>query len=307
MKKYVFFIILFFLAGFIILGKVLDLESERVINQLYPRDTKGVIKGVDTFKYKIKDHDEAIVLLHGFLETPEVFHELIEVLKKFNEVDIYAPLLPGHGRNLESASKISVDKTLLQLERYLNELAKKYKKITVLGLSYGGGLLAGLSKDNKTPKNAQLILLSPSVYIIDNTFMSRVMMNLYSLWRNYCNYKSLGCEFPVYESGETYAMKYLEEEINLKYKVVSATKQLYDLDLKTRGSLQNYKRPFAVIIAKNDNRISYEKLFDQCKKNQCCEFIGYDSGKHLLLQSTNKKKLQDKIIAILRTKINCSD
>ena len=123
MKKYMFFIILFFLAGFIVLGKVLDLESERVINQLYPRDTKGVIKGVDTFKYQIKDHDEAIVLLHGFLETPEVFHELIEALKKFNEVDIYAPLLPGHGRNLESASKISVDKTLLQLEGYLNELA----------------------------------------------------------------------------------------------------------------------------------------------------------------------------------------
>lgn len=296
--------LLFLIAGlfFYISGKLLDKEAERVIQQLYVRDSNGVIKGVESITIK-KNNANALVLVHGFLETPDTFRELINEVSQKTTLDIYAPLLPFHGRNLQTAAQLDNQTVLDYLQGYLGGLSKQYKTLTVVGLSYGGALLVDLASKGKLPANVNLVLYAPSIYGFTDLLSSKIKRGVYGLWRNYCNYPAFGCQFPVYESGDAVAATAIANEINLRYKVNSAVTQLAKLDMENRENLTNLKRPFSLIIAKDDNRVSYEKLKNVCEANKTyCHFYSFPSGKHVIHMGANKEAFTNLIIQLTNNK-----
>ena len=275
------------------LGPLLNSENERVINQLYPRSATGIIQGAEEKVYK-NGHKQAIVLISGHMETPDTYAEIIEMGEKLDKFDIYAPLTPFHGRTLDIAANLNNQVVYDYFKNYIKQLSHKYVSLTVVGFSYGGLQLANLLKNNDIPKNVKPILYSPAIHIKSNTPKDYALAWMYAnfLGRKYCNYSALKCGYPVFESVDEEGKHMILKEISLRYRILPAILEMYDLDNKSRNILAEIQQPFTVLIAKNDNRVNYQELYQSCKENakNACSFQSFPSGKHVIHYGKLKNK-----------------
>jgi esterase/lipase len=284
-------------------GRLLDWEAERVVQQLYLRDQQGIIQGLQSIAIEKKNATTALVLIHGFMDSPAIFADVAHDIANKSNLAVYAPLLPAHGRNLQAAAKLDNEIVNNYLQQYLAELAKQYQKLTVVGFSYGGAMVANLAYNNKLPNNAQIILLSPAIYIRSNNFTGNLKAQVFHLWRNYCNYPGLGCRFPAYGSGDTVAKPMFDKEKTLRYNVASAVAELYKFDDANRYAINHIHKPYSVIMAADDNRIDYEREKTACLNNkQYCTFYSFPTGKHMFFWGADKLNLENLLIKLATQK-----
>lgn len=296
-KKIIYFV---FLCGLLVWcsGKMLDLEAERVIHNFYARDQEGIISGLQSIAL-VKGHKKALVLIHGFFGSSDTFSILIDDIKDKVNMDIYAPTMPFQARDLETGAKLNNSIIVKKTKNFLDNLSKKYRSVTVVGLSFGGTILTDLAENNELPANVYPVLYAPAIYIKDNTLINRLVVHLYGWWRNYCNYASLGCHFPPYESGDSTARFMFDKEKTLQYKIIPAILEMYQLDLNNRKEFSHIARPYSLIVAVDDNRISYERQKQDCYANkQYCHFYSFPSGKHVIHWGANKKYFEDLLIKL---------
>jgi esterase/lipase len=295
-------IVLAVLAGILmilLIGKLLDLEAERVVLQLYPRDKQGVIEGLGDLKIS-RQANRALVFIHGFFESPASYLEVIEDITGQINMDIYAPLLPFHARDLAAAARLDNQIILSELKQYLEKLSTQYQSLAVVGFSYGGSLLMELERRKELPLNVHLILVAPAVFIQSNTWGGRLNVQLYGWWRNYCNYSVLGCDFPTYESGDAVAKKMFDEKKSLHYLVIPALHQLYEMDLKNRASMLEMTRPFDLVLALDDNRVDFKEQQKACMQNiKYCHFYAFSSGRHMIHWGANKKRFEGLLMSLI--------
>jgi pimeloyl-ACP methyl ester carboxylesterase len=288
--------ILLILALIKISGKWLDKDAEKYVDQLYPRDAQGVTQGLQTITV-IGQHEKTILILHGFFESPADFSDVIQDIKKRVPADIYAPLLPFQGRNLATAALFSAPVVSAYVNSYIDNLALHYKSVIVVGHSFGGALLVNLARQKKLPVNVQLVLYAPAIFIGSNDFAGRVKARVYNVWRDYCNYPLLGCRLPNYASGDAAARPYFDEEKTLRYVVAGAIMQLYAMDLTNRAYLPQIDRPYAVIMAEDDNRVSFAEQEKACFANKnFCTLYAFRGGRHFLHWGKNKTAFENLLV-----------
>lgn len=269
-------------------GKLLDQEAERIVDQMYLRDSNGVIEGDQSIEIQ-KGYDKALVLLHGFFESPETYNETLHDISDKITADIYIPLLPFQGRNLQSANQFNNQVIAEHIKNYLTELTKKYQNLTVVGSSYSGAMLINLLKEKAVPEKIKIILSAPAIYIIDNNWLNYFSLRIYRLWRKYCNYECLGCRTPFFASADEEAKAHIANDKGLHYVIVSAVMQLFKNDSKARRNFKKNKRPITVVIAENDNRVSYEKIKAVCLRYaKYYTFYSVPTGHHCLYWGKDK-------------------
>jgi esterase/lipase len=296
---FVLFFVLFALVFLCLSGKMLDKEAERVVSQLYPRDKNGIVEGLQPIT-KTQGYPNALILFHVFQSNPTAWSDLIHDIEGRVHADIYAPLLPFHGKNLETLVDLDTDVLKKYILSTIKILSQKYKSVTVVGFSLSGALLADLAAHKDLPKNVNIILYNPAIYLKANTFSRRTQMHLYSLWRAYCNYPSLGCSSPNYASGDTMARSQIDAQKGLKYNVIPAALQVYELDLQNRDSLSKIDRPYDLIISKDDNYSNTAEQKKVCEADPKCHLHFFDSGKHLIHWSTHKGAFEDLMVGLVR-------
>ena len=279
-------------------GKLLDLEAERVVHQLYPRDHEGIISGLQPI-ILARGYNKALILIHGFMESPDTYSVLVSDIKNRINMDIYVPRLPFHGIDLETASRLDNQTVVRYIEQYINDISKKYKSVTVVGLSYGGAVLTELARTEKLPANVNIILYAPAIFIKTNTLAGRLEAHVYGWWRKYCNYPFLDCNFPAYQTGDEAARATFDTEKTLRYKVQPAVLQLYQLDSQNREGFSHINRPYSLIVAVDDNRVYFDKQKEACNANKkYCHFYSFPSGKHIIHWGANKKSFEDLLIKL---------
>ena len=277
-------ILLFFLATFLaiffLIGKALDLEAERIVDQLFARNGEGIILGTKPMEV-LSGKKSAIIFSHGFLCTPEGFYGLAKEKTLTDNFDIYLTLLPYCARSLRLASKFNNE----IIEQYLYEKVKaisaKYESVVLVGYSYSGALVSKLAAEKMIPENCYPILYAPGVYIQANNLIVRIIHDIYGFWRKYCNYKLLKASFPAYESGDEAARPYLENERSLRYRVIPALAEMMRYDKQIRKKLPKIDCPISVIMSENDNRVCHKRIQEAYQKNPHCDFYSLPSGKHL--------------------------
>ena len=297
MKKTIFLFLLVVIVAIPTIGKLLDMEAERVVTQLYERDSDGIIVGLGEKHYE-NNHAKAVVLIHGFLESSEAYDDYLKKLKDLDQLDVYVPLLPFHARDLQTAADFSTQKISDFLADYIAKVASTHKMVTLVGVSFGGAQLMILDKEGRLPDNTKLVLYAPAVYILSNTPVGKLEVYAYSLFRNYCNYRLLGCGYPAFGSGDDAARDFLIHEKNLRYTVMPAVKQLFAQDDHIRDHLAEINHPFQLIIAKDDNRVSYPIQNKICQQNSFCTSLIYESGKHVIHAGRHKDDMLKKIVEI---------
>lgn len=301
-KKNIYIVFIILLALFVgvlfVVGYWLDNKAEKRVENMYLRNKDEIIDGLSSIVIK-NGHHKALLFVHGFMDSPASFADVVNDIKYKTNRDIYVPLLPFHGRNLSSAAMFNNQIILDDLSNQINKLAKEYDSLTVVGMSYGGALLTALENENKLPDNVQIILYAPGFYITSNNYITRLQAHIYKSWRKYCDYKILGCNFPNYDSGDASAIPMFNKEKSLKYVVIPALLELYKFDLKHRQGLNKIKRPYSLIIAVDDNRVSFQEQKRVCMESpKLCHLYPFESGKHIIHWGANKGKFESLIIEL---------
>jgi carboxylesterase len=146
-----------FVAGVPTLWFVLTSNYEVIEEQTTPRDEKtGIVHGSEELRIKTGS-DAAVLLVHGLYGSPRDLGRLPGdlVAKGF---DVFAPLLPGHGRTPDSLDAVWADDYRKAVRAAFDELAASHKRVAVVGGSMGGALALSLAAERKP---AALVLVSP--------------------------------------------------------------------------------------------------------------------------------------------------
>ena len=122
---------------------------------------------------KKQNHDQALLLLHGFSSTPAVYRLMIPQLTKYDAIS--CPALPGHGQNLTAFSQAKAKDWLSDAQKAYDELKAEYTHVDVMGLSLGGLLACHLGNHNQI---RHLYLLSPALSLKMNNKISRILAKL---------------------------------------------------------------------------------------------------------------------------------
>ena len=111
-----------------------------------PVGPSGIIEGAEPIVRERGGAREAVLLLHGFGDTPQTLTYLADELHA-RGWDVHAPLLPGHGRTLRSFASSGSQQWVGAGREALDYLLARYQRGALVGQSMGGALAALLAAE----------------------------------------------------------------------------------------------------------------------------------------------------------------
>ncbi len=114
--------------------------------------------GAEPIRLTTAGNEKAVLLLHGFADTPQTLGYLAAHLHAL-AFDVVAPLLPGHGRTLGIFDASRAEHWLDGARASLDDLRARYAHVSLVGLSLGGALAATLAAEPGALD--ALVLLAP--------------------------------------------------------------------------------------------------------------------------------------------------
>ena len=190
------------------------------------------------------DGRPAVLLLHGFGDTPQTLHYLADALAHAG-VGVRAPLLPGHGRSLRAFASVRAEDWLHAARAELQALRASTERVAIVGLSMGGALAAILAAE--WPELPALGLLAP--YLAMPGPVER-MARAWWLWGPLAGYLD--------GRGTRSILDPAEQQRSLAYGAVpaSALRELRRVVRWAQRALPRVAAPALVIQSRQDNRIN---------------------------------------------------
>ncbi len=238
-------------------------------------------------KFKHKDicytdsgSGDVLVLLHGFIESKEIWKDFEKALSKYFRVITVD--LPGHGK---SASIKEVHTMALMADAVKAVLdGLKIKKVVMIGHSMGGYVTAAFAeKHNKQLKGFGFFHSHAladdeqgienrkrAIKAIENNHTGFVTQFIPDLFAEE-NQKRLKNQIEVLK---TRASQMKKEDI------IAAMKGMMKRE-SGLNSLANSKVPVLFIIGQKDPRTPYEKVMAQCSLAQHCELLLLGKTAHM--------------------------
>ncbi|HET6761395.1 MAG TPA: alpha/beta fold hydrolase, partial [Gemmatimonadaceae bacterium] len=120
-------------------------------------DTAAVQPGAETIDLQ-EAGSHGVLLLHGFGDTPQTLALLARRLRN-SGYSVLAPLLPGHGRSMESFGKSGASEWIAAAKDAYIDMRARHGSVSVVGLSMGGALAVVLAgEQHEIPA---LVLIAP--------------------------------------------------------------------------------------------------------------------------------------------------
>lgn len=108
-----------------------------------------------------KKKEHAIILLHGFISTPQIFTNLLSELEECG-VDYHAPLINGFGiKRVQLMFSFSEKEWIRQITELYDILASQYENVSILGHSMGGAIALYIAQVRPVK---HLILIAPALF-----------------------------------------------------------------------------------------------------------------------------------------------
>jgi carboxylesterase len=100
--------------------------------------TAPITRGAQTIDLQ-EEGSPGVLLLHGFGDTPQTLALLARRLHK-SGYSLYAPLLPGHGRDMEAFAKSGANEWIDAARKAFADMRSRHNSVSIVGLSMGGAL-----------------------------------------------------------------------------------------------------------------------------------------------------------------------
>jgi len=220
-------------------------RRERAFARRLPVGEGGVIPGAGTIELA-GDAGRAVLLLHGFGDTPQTLAELAAHLNA-RGFTVRAPLLPGHGRTLGEFARSGADEWVDFARAEFARFRERHPDAALAGLSMGGALASIIAAE--TPGLPALALVSPYVSMPTTIRRFAVMHPLVSLVAPY-----------VAGGGDRSIHDAEQKARNLGYGCCTPrlVSELLAVVVRARRALPDIAAPTLVVQSRLDNRIPPE-------------------------------------------------
>lgn len=273
-------------VAFFLLGWLLDREAERAVLHAYPRNEKGILWDATPMQV-VAQKTRAVLWLHGFSYSPLVFRRFMQDADLRKKADMYAPLLPYHGRGLQDLKKMNLTVLQRYIAHEMTVLSRQYTHVTVVAHALSATLVLRLLAANQVPPNITVVLYAPSLYLRANTSTYQWMLRAYGIWRDYCNYLPFCPRVSRHVTDETgWAIR--QQYTFPPYLVVPALRAVLAFDSPAlRRALGEIKRKFYVVLAKDDSIMRASAVQKVCLGNAACTVYQFPTGSHYLHLGTH--------------------
>jgi pimeloyl-ACP methyl ester carboxylesterase len=185
-------------------------------------------------------------------------------------------LLPFHGKGLEEFLVFDNNAIERFVKSFLDSKEKEYKKIVVIGESYGALVLANILKTPGLYKNAHFIFSSPGFFLLCNSPLQKIKIYIASKFMDYCP----SCYGPY--TTDDYSK--VHARFAQKHGVVcfKSFRQLLEMDSITRDELIKIQNPFTIIASRDDDVVDISKIEEACSKNPNCRPFFVADGGHFV-------------------------
>lgn len=189
--------------------------------------------------------EHAVLLLHGFGDTPQTFYRLIPTLESAG-LTVSAPLLPGHGTTVEEFNRSTAADWLAASRGALRSLQNTHENVGVVGLSMGGALAVVLAASERV---SAVVLLAP--YMAMPAGLAALAI-LHLAWGRFRG--------PAPARSDRTILDPDERKKNLGYPHVTAhaLHELWRLTRAANHSLRVVAVPTLIVQSRRDNRIRAE-------------------------------------------------
>src|SRR3989338_6226400 len=234
--------------------------------------------------YEVNSETIAI-LIHGFTGSPDDLKELAKYLVSKN-ISVKVPRLAGHGSYWTELEKTSYYDWWKTIEDEVKEASKRYKKIFLIGYSFGGNLALDIAA-RYLNNISGVVTLGISVFLRKETIMKLALPFFHFFLKRY-------------------KKKYIRKEHLYDYEdsgcyVCVPTKSVYDfynfIKNYTKKELHRVKVPVLVIHSKDDaiaHPLSSQFVYDR---------IGSEKKELVMLDEVNHNPLTSKRRDIIFGKI----
>jgi carboxylesterase len=242
--------------------------------------TDGIIAGAGPIARE-GTGGRAVLLLHGFGDTPQTLHYLADALHAAGYT-VRAPLLPGHGRTLDDFRATRAKQWIAAAREAYAELSAAFGPSPIVGLSMGGAL--GIVLAAETPTIPALALVAPYVSIPRR---ARMVARFHPLWEIVTPYFRSGGERSIADP--------TERAQALGYGVLTP-RLLFELSRVVRRvqvSLPRVHVPTLVIHGRNDERIPPDAAAREYARLGAAEkeLVWVSEGGHVLTVDYGREKV----------------
>ena len=206
-------------------------------------DVAPVLRGAQTIDLQ-EEGSPGVLLLHGFGDTPQTLTLLARRLHK-SGYSLYAPLLPGHGRDMAAFEKSRASDWIDAARIAFVDMRSRHDSVSVVGLSMGGALSVLIAAElDDIPA---LVLIAPYVGM---PRLLRAAAATHLLWGPFAG--------EINGRNPRSIRDPLEREKNLAYGTVTgrALHELSKVVQLARKALPNVKAPTLIIQSREDPRIA---------------------------------------------------
>lgn len=204
----------------------------------------GTIPGAEDINLQ-EANSHGVLLLHGFGDTPQTLRLLAQELHA-SGYDVVAPLLPGHGRNVESFMRSRRGDWLACARVEFARMRATHQSVSLAGLSMGGALAAILAAE--TPDTPALVLMAP---YLDMTPRAKLAAATQWVWNGAAGARKSNSPGSILDPAE--------RAKSLGYGGVYSGRLLYELwrlGAMARRSLALVTAPTLLIQSRTDPRVA---------------------------------------------------
>lgn len=151
-------LLLLVIVAFVVWRVLWGGHVEHVAGARRPTGADGIVPGAGAIVRPDAPSGNAVLLLHGFGDTPQTLAALAASLHA-RDYAVYAPLLPGHGRTLADFRRSRAVEWIDAAREAMDVARARHARVGVVGLSMGGALAAILAAERHDI--AALALLAP--------------------------------------------------------------------------------------------------------------------------------------------------
>jgi len=206
-------------------------------------DATPILRGAQTIDLQ-EEGSPGVLLLHGFGDTPQTLALLARRLHK-SGYSLYAPLLPGHGRDMAAFDQSRASDWIDASKSAFVEMRARHDSVSVVGLSMGGALAVLIAAElDDIPA---LVLIAPYVGM---PRLLRAAAATHLLWGRFAGEINGRSPRSIRDP--------IEREKNLAYGAVTgrALHELSTVVRRARRALPNVKAPTLIIQSREDPRIA---------------------------------------------------